>query len=95
MTPVNDLVVSVVREIADEMGYDSLGSITADTQLLGGSEGIDSLSLVRIVAELEREAETKFGKRVLLADERAMSRRQSPFRTVGTLQEHLAARLSE
>ena len=95
MTQLNDLVVAVVREIADEMGYDSLTHVTPETQLLGGEDGIDSLSLVRIVAELERQAEAKFGKRILLADERAMSRRQSPFRTVGTLQEHLAARLSE
>jgi acyl carrier protein len=94
MDKVNELVIAVVREVVDEMGYDSLGTISADTQLLGG-DAIDSLSVVRIVAELEREAETKFGKRILLADERAMSRRQSPFRTVGALQEHLAARLAE
>jgi acyl carrier protein len=95
MTHLNDLVIAVVREVLEEIGYDSPDTIGAETQLLGGDDGIDSLSLVRIVAELEREAEARFGRRILLADERAMSRRQSPFRTVGTLQEHLAARLAE
>jgi acyl carrier protein len=63
--------------------------------LFGGTEGIDSLALVQIVAELERAAEKRFGKRVVLADERAMSRRTSPFRTVGTLAELLQERLNE
>jgi len=37
----------------------------------------------------------KDGKKVVLADERAMSRRNSPFRTVGTLGELLHERLGE
>jgi acyl carrier protein len=81
--------------MADEIGYETLRSVTADTELFGGPDGIDSLSLVRLVAEIEREAERELNKRILLADERAMSRRSSPFRTVGTLSEFLEERLGE
>ena len=59
----------------------------------GDDNGIDSLSLVRLVAALERAAEQQFGRRVVLADERAMSMRRSPFRTVATLAELLQERL--
>lgn len=89
------IVKSAVEELADELGYDELRHVTQETELFGGVNGIDSLSLVRLVAEIERETEARLGQRVLLADERAMSRRSSPFRTVGTLSELLEHRLEE
>jgi acyl carrier protein len=89
------IVKSVVEGLSHELGYDVLHRVTADTPLFGGADSIDSLSLVRIVAEVERAAEEKMGKRVLLADERAMSRRNSPFRTVGTLAELLNERIGQ
>jgi acyl carrier protein len=90
-----ELVKTVVQDLSRELGYDSLRHVSPDTELFGGASGIDSLSLVRIVAEVEREAEEQFEKRVVLADERAMSRRNSPFRTVGTLAELLEERIGE
>ncbi len=93
MSDTFELVREVVSEIGKEHGYEGLVNPTAETPVFGGDSGIDSLTLVRIVAELERAAEAKFGRNVVLADERAMSRRNSPFRTVGTLSEFLAERL--
>jgi len=90
-----ELVRSVVRQMSGELGYDDLEDAAAETPLFGDANGIDSLSLVRIVAEVERAAEDRFDKHVVLADERAMSRRSSPYRTVGTLAELLEERLTE
>jgi acyl carrier protein len=90
-----EIVISVVQDMSGELAYPSLSKVSPETELFGGPDGIDSLSLVRIVAEVEREAEEKAGKRVVLADERAMSRRQSPFRSVTSLAELLAERLGE
>jgi acyl carrier protein len=90
-----EIVKTAVEELADELGYDNLRNPSAETELFGGPDGIDSLSLVSLVAEIERETERRVSKRILLADERAMSRRNSPFRTVGTLSEFLQERLSE
>jgi acyl carrier protein len=87
------LVKSAVQELAAELGYDNLRDVAASTELFGGADGIDSLTLVRLVAEIERSAEEKFRRNVVLADEQAMSRRKSPFRTVGTLAELLRERL--
>jgi acyl carrier protein len=88
-----DLVVSIVQAEADDLGYEDLRKAAADTMLFGGSDGVDSLSLVRLVTAVERAAEARFGKRVVLADEKAMSMRNSPFRTVGTLAQLLEERL--
>jgi acyl carrier protein len=87
------LVKTAVQELAVELGYDNLRDVAPATELFGGADGIDSLTLVRLVAEIERSAEAKFRRNVVLADEQAMSRRRSPFRTVGTLAELLRERL--
>jgi acyl carrier protein len=88
-----ELVVFTIQEEADDLGYSNLKAVSADTPLFGGDDGVDSLSLVRIVAAIERAAEDRFGKQVVLADDKAMSMRNSPFRTVGTLAELLSERL--
>ncbi|MET0292140.1 MAG: hypothetical protein ABW136_07205 [Steroidobacteraceae bacterium] len=90
-----ELVTRVVTEVGLEAGYDDLGVVGPATELLGGNSTLDSLTVVQIVAELERASEERFGKAVVLADERAMSRRSSPFRNVATLAEHLDERLAE
>ena len=94
-TDALSLVTDTVRGMSKELGYPALASATPETELFGGSSGIDSLSVVRIVAEVERTAEARFSKRVVLADERAMSRRSSPYRTIGALAELVAERLAE
>lgn len=89
------LVKAAVEELNAELGFAHLEQVTAETELYGGANGIDSLSLVRIIAEVERAATEEQGGSVVLADERAMSRRNSPYRTVGTLAALLRERLAE
>ena len=89
------IVSKAVVELAEDMGFPSLATPVDATPLFGGDDGIDSLSLVRLVADIERAAERELGKTIVLADERAMSRRNSPFRTVGTLSELLYERAGE
>lgn len=87
------VVLEVARAEADDLGYEFLREPTAQTLLYGGEGGLDSLSLVRLIAAVERAAERAFGRRLVLADERAMSMRRSPFRSVETLADLLATRL--
>jgi len=64
-----------------------------DTVLLGEGGAVDSLGLVRLVMAVEQKVEDDFGKAVSLTDEKAMSQRNSPFRSVGALIEYVAAQL--
>lgn len=91
---VLELVLATIGGQADELGYEHLRQPHAGTPLYGGEVGIDSLSLVRLIVVLEAAAHRRFGRRVALADERAMSLRHSPFRTAGTLAGLLAQRLA-
>lgn len=87
------VVSTCIGDLNEELEYESLRNVTEATPLFGGADGVDSLSLVALVTALECELETAFGKRVVLADERAMSMRNSPFRTAGALTDLIVERL--
>lgn len=56
---------------------------------------LDSLELVNFLADLEYRLATEFGRELVLASERAMSRGRSPFRDVNSLTEYIGELLSE
>jgi D-alanine--poly(phosphoribitol) ligase subunit 2 len=68
---------------------------SADTVLFGESGLLDSLGLVNLIVAVEQRLEDDFGVSVALADEKAMSRRSSPFRTVKTLADYAASLIGE
>lgn len=53
-----------------------------DTLLFGSGGSLDSMALVHIVVEVEEEVENKYGVQLVLADEKAVSRKLSPFLSV-------------
>ena len=69
--------------------------VAEGTVLLGEGGAVDSLGLVRLVMAVERKVEDDFGRAVSLTDEKAMSQRNSPFRSVGALIEYLVSLLGE
>jgi acyl carrier protein len=63
----------------------------SETALFGKGGCLDSLGLVSFIVAVETEIEDRFGETLTLADERAMSQRHSPFRTVLSLAEYIKA----
>lgn len=89
-----ELVVGVIGEVNADLGYDELKSPTLGTELYGNSSSLDSLSLVMLVSAIESAISEKLGQDVVLASEKAMSMRNSPYRTVGSLVEFIEAELA-
>jgi len=89
------LVKDAIAELNEELEYDTLREVGEDTPIYGGDEGIDSLSLVTLIVNLEERSESAFGRRLALADQKAMSMRNSPYRTAGALADFIVARLGE
>jgi len=56
-----------------------------ESRLYGPQSLLDSFSLVNLIVATEREIEDAFGVSVLLASDRAMSQKRSPFLTIGSL----------
>ena len=63
--------------------------------LFGPGGSLDSLGLVSLIVDLEEAVNAGTGKGLILADDRAVSQRRSPFRDVASLADHVMARLSE
>src|SRR5580765_7700890 len=59
--------------------------LAGSTVLLGAGGAVDSLGLVRLVLTVERQIRDDFGVGISLTDEKAMSQRNSPFRSIDSL----------
>lgn len=85
------LVVAGLRDVlADEEGGPP-ADLGVSTSLIGPEAVLDSLELVTLVSDLEARLEEELDVCVVLADERALSQKNSPFRTVHSLTDHICS----
>ncbi len=94
----NELMALVREAILDTVDLEDAFSeqdIDAETRLFGAKGLLDSLDLVNLIVDLEERVEDRYGLPVSIADERAMSRRRSPFLYVGTLAGYIGELLAE
>lgn len=77
----------IIYPAVDELGEDL--PKREDTVLFGDGATLDSIGLVSFIVIVERLIDEKYGQRVTLANEKAFSRSQSPFRTVASLVEYI------
>ena len=87
------MLLECVAEYAEESGTDV--NVTADSTLLGSKAPVTSLGLVMIVTSFEGRLNELSSAPVVLANEAAMSMRQSPFRSVSSLVEYAEQLLLE
>lgn len=85
------LIEILTNFLEEEIG--EVIELKADSKLFGGSGPLDSMSLVNLLVELEEYIEDEFDTSVTLADEKAMSRRTSPFSRVDNLLNYLNEKL--
>jgi len=65
-----------------------------ETTLFGGGD-LDSLGLVNLIVAVEQNIEDEFHVVIAIADDRALSQKHSPFRTVGSLADYIEVLLKE
>jgi D-alanine--poly(phosphoribitol) ligase subunit 2 len=86
-------IVQLIGRIADEFNEQLEFKIAVNTgreaPLFGHNGVLDSLGLVSFVVAVEQAIEIEIGVSLTLADEKAMSMRHSPFRTVGSLADYI------
>jgi hypothetical protein len=66
-----------------------------DTGLFGADADLDSLEFVSVITDVETSLNVDHGLSVALADDRAMSRRVSPYTSVATLRDYILELLGE
>lgn len=85
---IRDKVLVLIYQALDDIHEDAGEPIqkTSETVLLGPSSELDSLKLVNLIVAVEHRVEEGFGLALsAIANEKAMSQKASPLRSVGTL----------
>ena len=94
-----ETVIKTIFDTVDEVNQllpkDQRLEKSIDTVLSGNLGQLDSIGLVNIIVATEQKIEEEFNVIITLADERAMSRENSPFMTIRTLADYIYLLLKE
>ncbi len=94
-TEIAGLIMDSITELNQQFPQQLPLEATADAILFGRGSRLDSLGLVNLIFLVEEKVLAKYDRPITLADERAMSQKNSPFRTVDTLAEYILMLLKE
>jgi acyl carrier protein len=95
MDVLEDIVYPVVEDMQESIEHPELLAKSPDTRLIGQDAACDSVALVSFIVALENRIEDKLDVSLTIANEKAMSRKSSPFLTLGTLAEYIKELLKE
>ena len=90
---IEKIIIDTLKELNEELENDAFLNPNSKTKLYGGNGAMDSLALVSFIADLEDKISDKFEKDIILADEKAMSAKTSPFRNIESLTSYIKSLL--
>ena len=90
-----EVVYNSTDELNHQLGKEDKLVKSLDTRLFGGYSKLDSLGLVNLLVIMEQNIEDEFDVSITIADERAMSQKHSPFKTIGTLAKYIDVIINE
>ena len=70
-------------------------NMNVDTNLYGTSGILDSMGLVSMIVAVEQDVEDEFDVQITIANAKAMSQKNSPFKTVGSLATYVEGLIEE
>ena len=82
---IEALVLESVQLLAEDFKLDGLKSPDSESKLYGQGGALDSMALVNLIADIEEAISEKYEVSIALADEKAMSSKNSPYRNVTSL----------
>jgi len=90
-------VNEIIFKCVDETNIEDGTNISKDLNiiLMGTDSEIDSLGLVSLIVVIEEAINIEFDVSITLADEKAMSQRVSPFKTLDTLSNYVTSLLNK
>jgi len=88
-------IYDAVDEVNEQLPEGQTLEKSPDTVLLGESGKLESIDLVNILVATEENVEEAFGVPVSITDERAVSEKNSPFKTIDTLCSFISNLLKE
>ena len=92
---IENVIINAVQEINEQLPQEQQLAKSTKTVLFGKDGRLDSLGLVNLLVIIEQNIEDEFDVIITIADEKAMSQKRSPFRTIGTLADYIDMFLRE
>ncbi len=82
---IKNIIFQAIDEINLELPKNKQIVKSDNTQLYGSQSPLDSLELVNLIVSIEDNIDSEFDKSITIANEKAMSMKNSPFRDVISL----------
>ena len=92
---IENIIIETLKEYNQEKESTKLHNPTSKTRLYGEESIFDSMGLVYLITDIEEKISDEFSKNIVLADEKAMSQKTSPFKDVETLAKYIQNLLEE
>ncbi|MBG0860715.1 MAG: hypothetical protein IQL11_14535 [Bacteroidales bacterium] len=92
---VENIIKKAVAQYASENDITELMRPDSDTILFGKDSVIDSIGLVTIIVEVESRISEDLNITISLADEKALSQKNSPFKTIKSLTDYINKTLNK
>ena len=90
---IEKIIIDTLKDLNEELENEAFLNPNSKTKLYGGNGAMDSLALVSFIADLEDKISDKFEEDIILADEKAMSAKTSPFRNIESLTSYIKSLL--
>lgn len=92
---IQNIIIQALKNLADELENPQLQNPDLQTKIYGSEGNLDSLALVSFITDVEEMVDNEFNTNITLADEKAMSSRNSPFKDVSTLTQYICNLIEE
>lgn len=83
MDNIKNIIFECIKDIGLDTDSNDLTNPNLETMLY--PDNLDSISLVSLIADIEDRLSNEFNKNIILANEKAMSAKNSPFKSVQSL----------
>lgn len=88
-----EIIFKSVEEVNQQHDTEILKDLNA--KLFGKESNLDSLGLVNLIVLLEENINNEFDVSISIADEKAMSQKNSPFQSLDTLAQYIMELVNE
>ncbi len=90
-----EIIYSAFDDINEELPKKNRLEKKVDEIIYGNEGKLDSLGLVNLIVSIESAIDDELDKQIVIANEKAMSMKNSPFRNVETLAQFILELINE
>ena len=88
-------ILKAIDELNESFPQEKRLTISNETLLFGNNGNLDSLAFMNLIISIEQHIQNDFDVSITIADEKALSKKQSPFESIETLTNYITLILYE